>query len=698
MIKTSLVKYVSLLLLLLTVSLSAQTANKVLQETFLGGGAKLENIDWSQTPDSTSLIDSFETGINTADNYGVRLTAEVTIPSDGNYTFHIASDDQGELKLSVSNTVNTLINVATVDGYVSSYNWTASLAQKSQTYSFTAGDKILLSARMKEAGGSDHLQIGWSIDGAAIVVIPGSACEAPAAGPVFEQEVVVGTVLFEKWNNTTGDLGDFDYTTTPDETSNIPAFDIGENIGDNYNSRMTAVLSVPATGSYVFYVASDDDSQLFVSTDGIIANATMVASVSDWVSPLDWTKNASQQSITYSLTAGQEVAIQLIHRDGNNLDHATVGWSINGGPIKIIQGIYDPYLTNDDLTISTAVTSQVSPAWLEGRVGILDNTVAVTVDGGTAFDANAMGDTKFYANNSASALGITLNPTAAIAVNVSNGANSVSQSITWTPTDIATGGSILIRKGDSLLLTANGTGTNLEIDPDWDSSTFTAAHTGAPAENFVQQFNTPGTFLIQAKIDGVIVGTFTVSVADVNLNGEIACEINYKREKLVTIDGVISEEISFSSSYGDNLEISLKEISAGGTFVYIEPVNINNDCLIARLGLNGPVIAVQEVEEFDLTTQATNYVGVIETFPDGSKLIKTNLIMLPKILGIQVDLHVFVAGVFFDDGTLDKTIMTDDFDNSSPALYEYRMIKNANVTVGACHTIKIYQNNVQIGD
>jgi len=676
-------------------SLYAGEASKVLQEKYTGGGKLLSDLDWSQTPASSSYIDSFEITANTGDNYGARLTAEVTIPTTGVYEFYIASDDSGDLKLSLDNTEASLITIASVNGWCNFQQWNKFATQKSNTYNLTAGQKILLSARVKEQSGGDNLSIGWSLNSAAIVVIPGSACEAPAVGPVTPAETITpleAVVLYEKWNNTTGSLQDFDFTTTPSESQNLIEFDAPINVDDNYMSRMTAVVKIPKSGEYIFYISSDDQSELYI-------DSVKAAEVTSNVTSKSWTNSPSQKSITYNFVAGQSVSIKIIHREGTGSDHSNIGWSFNGGNIDIVLGKFDEWLTDDKLEINTPITSITSPAWVEGRVGAIANTVTYSIDGGASLSANLMGDTRFYANNSSSALGITLNPTATTALSVTNGNNTINQSITWTPTDIVITDSVVIRKGDSLLLTGTGTGAVLTIDPDFDSTGFVAAHTGVPNDNFIQQFNTAGSFIVEAEIDGVSVGNLLVFVADLSFDGPIACEINYNREKVVILTGVSADVISFTSSYNENLDINFKEWSSAGLIINIEPLNTGNDSVIARIGgSNGPAIAVQEIDDFDLTTQAINYIGVIDVFADGSQLIKTNLIMIPKITGLQVDLHIFVSGVTHEDGTLDKTIMTDDFDNSSPALYEYRMIKNLGVTTGACHTIKIYQNNVQIGD
>lgn len=351
----------------LVLNIQAVEVNKVLKEQWdnVGGGA-LANNDWTLTPDIVSNIDSFEIAADTGSNYAVRLTAEVTIPTTGAYTFYVACDDQGDLKLSTNNNQAELFTIASVDEWASYQQWDKFPTQQSTTYNFTAGQKILLSARMKEAVGGDNLSVGWSIDGGATTVIPASVCTAPDTGPVSPVEVVEpleAVVLFEKWDCLSSDnLATFDFTATPTESSNLTTFEIIQNTGTNYMSRMTAIVKVPKTGAYTFYSAADDKAKLFISTDGIIANVAQVAENTSAVSSQIWTQNTEQKSQTFNLIAGQSIAIQMTHKEASGDDHATAGWSIDGGAIEVILGKYDEWLTSDSLQIDTPATSQVSPA------------------------------------------------------------------------------------------------------------------------------------------------------------------------------------------------------------------------------------------------------------------------------------------------------------------------------------------------
>src|SRR6185437_9932615 len=57
------------------------------------------------------------------------------------------------------------------------------------------------------------------------------------------------------------------FPARPDEEFIENAFEAPSNFADNYGQRMRALLVPPATGSYIFWVASDDNSALYLSTD-----------------------------------------------------------------------------------------------------------------------------------------------------------------------------------------------------------------------------------------------------------------------------------------------------------------------------------------------------------------------------------------------------------------------------------------------
>ena len=115
----------------------------------------------------------------------------------------------------------------------------------------------------------------------------------------------------------------------------------GDYSGDNYGARLSGLIIPPVTGSYRFYIASDDNSQLKINSAGIDpTGASVVATVGDWTNANQWTKYASQQSAVINLTAGQPIWFEALQKEGGGGDNLSVGWAINGAAIEVIDGVH----------------------------------------------------------------------------------------------------------------------------------------------------------------------------------------------------------------------------------------------------------------------------------------------------------------------------------------------------------------------
>ncbi len=70
------------------------------------------------------------------------------------------------------------------------------------------------------------------------------------------------------------------------------------NIDDNYGSRMKGWLMPPATGDYVFWIALDDNGELWLSSDDHPENKALVCK-QPWstYSPRFWTRYPEQKSM-----------------------------------------------------------------------------------------------------------------------------------------------------------------------------------------------------------------------------------------------------------------------------------------------------------------------------------------------------------------------------------------------------------------
>ena len=115
--------------------------------------------------------DVLEVPENVNNNAGTRLTAYFVAPQTGDYTFVMASDDQGELWLGPEESTAELI--ASVPGSTSTREWDKHANQTSSPQTLQAGSSYFVMALAKEDSGDDHLAVGVTLpDGTDLRPIP----------------------------------------------------------------------------------------------------------------------------------------------------------------------------------------------------------------------------------------------------------------------------------------------------------------------------------------------------------------------------------------------------------------------------------------------------------------------------------------------------------------------------------------------
>jgi hypothetical protein len=107
------------------------------------------------------------------------------------------------------------------------------------------------------------------------------------------------------------------------------------NTGLNYYGQQLRTFVVPPTnGNYVFWISSDDTSELFVSTDETPANKASVASVTSWTASEAWTDEPNQQSAPRYLEGGRRYYIEAIMQQGTGGDNLAVRWQLPDGTFE----------------------------------------------------------------------------------------------------------------------------------------------------------------------------------------------------------------------------------------------------------------------------------------------------------------------------------------------------------------------------
>ncbi len=156
-----------------------------------------------------------------------------------------------------------------------------------------------------------------------------------------------GGVRSEEWIGTIPNvLGLEDLTTSalfPNGYSQVTYpgnFDLPSNVlPDASGRRVRAWVVAPTTGTYTFYLASDDSSELYFSMSDVPAEKQLIASIIGWTGHLEWTKYTSQRSAQRYLVAGQRYYIEALMKESWGDDNLSVGWMLPGAStVTVIPG------------------------------------------------------------------------------------------------------------------------------------------------------------------------------------------------------------------------------------------------------------------------------------------------------------------------------------------------------------------------
>jgi hypothetical protein len=178
---------------------------------------------------------------------------------------------------------------------------------------------------------------------------------APTVTDDCDGGLVTGSLKQELYFNIDGWSLDFlraspKFPNTPDLVRSRTSFE-GNSFDEFvfYGTRISGYLLPPVTGDYVFYIATDDQSELWLSTDDSAANLIQIAREPNWATfrrqyngessgggrlgtPSPNGGPQANISAPVALVGGQAYYVELLVKQGDGPEHSAVAWQIPGDP------------------------------------------------------------------------------------------------------------------------------------------------------------------------------------------------------------------------------------------------------------------------------------------------------------------------------------------------------------------------------
>lgn len=157
---------------------------------------------------------------------------------------------------------------------------------------------------------------------------------------------VPGFLASERWDNVPNNQPLFDVLQSEAVRGSDPArsyvgqTESSQNDGDAFLARWRGTLTAPTSGDYHFYIASNDQSQLWLGSEGGSKfTRKLVARVDGATASRDWTATPGQDSGVIHLQAGDTLYFEVLMHDQSGDDNLSVGWLKPGeSTIEVIPG------------------------------------------------------------------------------------------------------------------------------------------------------------------------------------------------------------------------------------------------------------------------------------------------------------------------------------------------------------------------
>ncbi len=180
-----------------------------------------------------------------------------------------------------------------------------------------------------------------------------------------------GRILREWWEGIAGtSVGSLtsnpNYPDQPTGSDYLDALEGPIDWADDYGTRIRGYLHPSFDGAHTFWIACDDNCELWLSSDDDPANKVRIAYVPDWTGSRDWTRFSQQQSASIFLTGGQRYYIEVLHKEATGGDNIAVAWQRPGFGREVVSGSYLspwPLAAPADLIASGGSPGRIHLSW-----------------------------------------------------------------------------------------------------------------------------------------------------------------------------------------------------------------------------------------------------------------------------------------------------------------------------------------------
>ena len=360
-----------------------------------------------------------------------------------------------------------------------------------------------------------------------------------------------------------------------------------------------------------------------------------------------------------------------------------------GGPDSDGNGIKDWVETSLHAMagVDAVTTSYISPACVEGNARYVS---LVSIDGGITNippEIKQSAGDRWYANLPLNDDGVTT-----AAASFQNGALNVPFYIDWVSYNLAThnGETLTIREGDSLKLEVrplDSTGGRFTL------TSFGQEYTSANTRPITFTFPDAGTYVFEGdfcKGNTHSYSSVTIEVLAGSFPDEQpACLIGKEREWIFS--GMPTNVIYES---GSSVELDVLAQSTNSTLSLLATDANAEQALIARTP-DGAILDSIKLDTCWIQNAADGYFWTVDYYDD-CQLWEVESIQrnLPDTVDVQI--KVFVAGVTFDDYSLERWITNEEYDETG--VYCFRLFHPNDADTSVCHTFMAYQNGEFIGE